>query len=240
MEVDEVGRVHLLQSIPLLHPEQQVLADMLQGWRNRQLSRNLQFATISPRIRYVQRFIEHMNVMPWEWTPRMVEEYFGDLRSIRRLSHASLRAHQSALRDFTSYIQQPGLWLGPGLRGPVRDAPGTGLLRVEHGRARARVRRPTGQTPLHQARATAAVRPRRQRGRPDRRGRSQGLVPGLPRCGDAEDRLLVTACASTSCVTCRRSISLGTRTPPCSARSGSARSATASPGPAPRTSHAAC
>ncbi|WP_106847993.1 site-specific integrase [Blastococcus sp. Marseille-P5729] len=107
MEVDEVGRVHLLQSVPLLHPEQQVVADMLQGWRNRQLSRNLQFATINPRVRYVQRFIEHLNVMPWEWTPRMVEEYFGDLRSIRRLSHASLRAHQSALRDFTSYISNP-------------------------------------------------------------------------------------------------------------------------------------
>jgi hypothetical protein len=45
MAVDESGRVRLAGSVSLLHPEQQTVEEMLQGWRNQQLSRNLQFAT---------------------------------------------------------------------------------------------------------------------------------------------------------------------------------------------------
>jgi integrase/recombinase XerD len=105
--VDAVGRVRLVASVPLLHPEQQMVEEMLAGWRNQQLSRNLQFATIDQRIRYVQRFIGHVNEHPWDWTPALVEEYFGDLRSVKRLSHSTLRGHQSALRHFTDYICNP-------------------------------------------------------------------------------------------------------------------------------------
>lgn len=105
--VDEAGRVRLVGSVPLLHPEQQTVEEMLDGWRNQQLSRNLQFGTIDQRIRYVRRFIDHVNEFPWRWTPAMVEEYFADLRSVRRLSHSTLRGQQSALRHFTSYIANP-------------------------------------------------------------------------------------------------------------------------------------
>ena len=51
--------------------------------------------------------MDHVNEFPWHWTPAHVEEYFGDLRSIRHLSHSTLRAHQSALRHFTSYVANP-------------------------------------------------------------------------------------------------------------------------------------
>lgn len=107
MAVDGSGRVHLLGSVQLLHPEQQTFDEMLDGWRNQQLSRNLKFDTIDQRIRYVRRFVEHVNEYPWHWTPAHVEEYFGDLRSVRHLSHSTLRAHQSALRHFTSYVANP-------------------------------------------------------------------------------------------------------------------------------------
>lgn len=108
MGVDRSGRVLVVAgSVPLLHPEQHAVEEMLDGWRNQQLSRNLQFDTIAQRIRYVRRFMEHMNEFPWNWTPAHVEEYFGDLRSIKRLSHSSVRAQQSALRAFTSYIANP-------------------------------------------------------------------------------------------------------------------------------------
>jgi len=80
---------------------------MLDGWRNQQLARNLQFATIEQRLRYVQRFIGHVNAEPWNWTPAMVEEFSSDLRTIRHVSHATLRGYQSALRAFTSYISNP-------------------------------------------------------------------------------------------------------------------------------------
>ncbi len=48
MAVDEAGRVRVLTSVHTLHPEDQAVEDMLLGWRNQQLSRNLQFATIEP------------------------------------------------------------------------------------------------------------------------------------------------------------------------------------------------
>ena len=107
MAVDEVGRASLAGSVPLLHPEQQVFEEMLQGWRNQQLSRNLQFSTIDQRVRFVRAFIAHVNEFPWAWTPALVEEYFGDLRSIKQVPWSSLRARQSALRYFTSYVSSP-------------------------------------------------------------------------------------------------------------------------------------
>ena len=33
MVVDAAGRVRLVGSVPLLHPEQQMLEEMLEGWR---------------------------------------------------------------------------------------------------------------------------------------------------------------------------------------------------------------
>ena len=61
MRIDGSGRVQLVQSMPVLRPDEQVLQMMLDGWRNQQLSRNLQFATIDQRLRCVQRFLDHVN-----------------------------------------------------------------------------------------------------------------------------------------------------------------------------------
>lgn len=107
MAVDGSGRVYLLGSVQLLHPEQQTFDEMLDGWRNQLLCRNLKFDTIDQRIRYVRRFMDHVNEFPWLWTLAHVEEYFGDLRSIRHLSHSTLRSYQSALRHFCSYVSNP-------------------------------------------------------------------------------------------------------------------------------------
>lgn len=107
MQIDGAGRVHLVQSMHVLHPAEQVLKLMLDGWRNQQLSRNLQFATIDQRIRHVQRFIDHVNEDPWNWTPAMVEEFSADLRTIKHVSHSTLRGYHSALRGFASYISNP-------------------------------------------------------------------------------------------------------------------------------------
>ncbi len=107
MAVDGSGRVYLVGSVQLLHPEQQTFDEMLDGWRNQQLCRNLKFDTIDQRMRYVRRFMDHVNEFPWLWTSAHVEEYFGDLRSIRHLSHSTLRSYQSALRHFSSYVSNP-------------------------------------------------------------------------------------------------------------------------------------
>lgn len=46
MPVDKSGRFYLVGSVPLLHPEAQTVAEMLEGWRNQQLCRNLALGTI--------------------------------------------------------------------------------------------------------------------------------------------------------------------------------------------------
>ncbi|MGY4712802.1 tyrosine-type recombinase/integrase [Mycolicibacterium sp. CBM1] len=107
MAVDDVGRAHLVDAVRPLHPEEQTVAEMLQGWRNQQLSRNLQFETIDARIKQVQRFIEHSNEFPWTWTVAMVDEFFGDLRSIHKLAQSSIRSYQVGLRQFCSYVSNP-------------------------------------------------------------------------------------------------------------------------------------
>lgn len=107
MPVDNSGRFYVVGSVPLLHPEAQTVADMLEGWRNQQLCRNLAHDTIEQRIRLVERFLSYTNEFPWTWTPAMVEEFFSDLRSIQRRRHSTIRGYQNALRLFCSYVCNP-------------------------------------------------------------------------------------------------------------------------------------
>lgn len=107
MAVDKSGRVQLVDSVPLLHPEQQTVDEMLTGWRNQQLCRNLQHETINQRERFVQRFLDHTNEFPWAWTPAMAEEFFADLRSLHHVKQSTIRGYQVGLRQFCAYISNP-------------------------------------------------------------------------------------------------------------------------------------
>jgi integrase/recombinase XerD len=236
--VDAVGRVRLVASVPLLHPEQQMVEEMLAGWRNQQLSRNLQFATIDQRIRYVQRFIGHVNEHPWDWTPALVEEYFGDLRSVKRLSHSTLRGHQSALRHFTDYICNPDY----GWDRACEQLFGTHPSQVFFD-------------------WNTASHVQGYEGRPVKRPFTREELQWLfDHADDEVERVAASGrkgwqaayrdavmlrwptpmgCGATSCVICRPLTSPAIRTPGSSAVSGSARSATASPAAAHRTSRAA-
>lgn len=99
--------LRLLDGVPLLHPEDQVFAAMLAGWRNQQLARNLSLATIDDREQTVQRFFRHVDVYPWLWTPQLADEWFGELRAVRGLARSTVRSHQVALRGFCSYVTDP-------------------------------------------------------------------------------------------------------------------------------------
>ena len=107
MPVDESGRFYVVGPVPLLHPETQTVREMLEGWRNQQLCRNLAHDTIAQRIRLVERFLAYTNEFPWTWTPAMVEEFFSDLRSISRRKQSTIRGYQNALRLFCSYASHP-------------------------------------------------------------------------------------------------------------------------------------
>ncbi len=107
MAVDEVGRFIELPAVRFLNPADQVIDEMLTGWRNQQLSRNLAFSTIEQREHVVRRFLAFTNEFPWAWTPAHVDEFFGDLRSERHAKQSTVRGYQQALRAFCSYVADP-------------------------------------------------------------------------------------------------------------------------------------
>jgi site-specific recombinase XerD len=99
--------LHLADGVPLLRPEEQVFEAMLDGWRNQQLARNLALSTIEKRAGRLQAFFAHSGAYPWEWLPRHADEWFGDLRSVRRVAHSTMRSYQDALRSFCAYVSDP-------------------------------------------------------------------------------------------------------------------------------------
>jgi integrase/recombinase XerD len=75
--------------------------------RSQQLCRNLDHDTIAARVRLVERFIEDTNEFPWTWTSAMVEEFFSDLRSVKRRKQSTLSGYQNALRMFCPAVSDP-------------------------------------------------------------------------------------------------------------------------------------
>ncbi|MGH3869556.1 MAG: tyrosine-type recombinase/integrase, partial [Pseudonocardiaceae bacterium] len=99
--------LHLADGVPLLRPEEQVFAAMLDGWRNQQLARNLAFSTINGREKAVQAFSRHADVFPWHWSAQLVDEWLGDRRAVGNLKRSTLRNYQEAVRSFCAYIIDP-------------------------------------------------------------------------------------------------------------------------------------
>jgi integrase/recombinase XerC len=99
--------LHLVDGVSLLRPEEQVFSAMLNGWRNQQLARNLAFSTISGREKVVDAFARSADAWPWHWSAQLVDEWLGDLRSVRNLKRSTLRTYQEAVRSFCAYIIDP-------------------------------------------------------------------------------------------------------------------------------------
>jgi site-specific recombinase XerD len=99
--------LHLVSGLPLLHPEEQVVAAMLEGWCNQQLARNLALSTVDAQVRKVRRFFEQLDVYPWLWTHQLVDEWFADLRAVHHRAHSTVRGYQCAIRGFCAFITDP-------------------------------------------------------------------------------------------------------------------------------------
>jgi integrase/recombinase XerC len=93
--------------VPLLRPDVQMFEAMLEGWRQQQLSRNLAFGTVDPRLDLLRRFQDRSGEFPWQWTPQHLEEWSTDLRAVRGLASSTKRAYQLAIRSFLAYICEP-------------------------------------------------------------------------------------------------------------------------------------
>ncbi|GAA4425029.1 hypothetical protein GCM10023169_22280 [Georgenia halophila] len=107
MGVDASGRYVESSALHLLRPDEHVFNEMLAGWRNQQLSRNLQHSTIDAREGFVRRFVDATNEYPWSWSPAHVDEFFGDLRAIRHARLSTVRGYQNSLRLFCDYVATP-------------------------------------------------------------------------------------------------------------------------------------
>lgn len=95
-----VVRLHLADRVPPLRPDEQVFQAMLEGWRNQQLARNLARSTVEGREGTVKAFAGYVSAYPWAWTPAMVDEWLGDLRSLRDLKRTTIRSYSEAVRAF--------------------------------------------------------------------------------------------------------------------------------------------
>jgi len=105
--VDDVGRVIELPGVRYLQAADQVLEEMLSGWRRQQLARNLALATIESREKLVRRFLGFTNEMPWRPAVQHVDEFLADLRAEHSLRQSTVRTYQNALRLFCAYLIEP-------------------------------------------------------------------------------------------------------------------------------------
>ena len=78
--------------------------EMLGGWRNQQLARNLAFSTIDGREAQIRRFVHDAGEYPWRWSAQLVDEWLGDQRSVRHLRQSTIRAKAISVRLFCDYL----------------------------------------------------------------------------------------------------------------------------------------
>jgi site-specific recombinase XerD len=80
------------------------LEQMLEGWRNQQLARNLAFGTINGREAEIRRFVADIGEFPWRWTAAMVDDWLGDLRAVKHLRQSTIRAKAITVKLFCDYL----------------------------------------------------------------------------------------------------------------------------------------
>ncbi|MFC7280012.1 tyrosine-type recombinase/integrase [Paractinoplanes rhizophilus] len=99
--------LHLVDGVALLRPDEQVFTAMLDGWRAQQLARNLAFTTIEKRLATVRALTGHADAFPWAWRSQMLDEWLGDLRSVRGLRRSTIRNYSSTVAAFCDYLTDP-------------------------------------------------------------------------------------------------------------------------------------
>lgn len=98
------GKVVPLRAAPAADLAERTLDEMVEGWRNQQLARNLSFGTINGREAQIRRFVADVGEYPWRWTAQMVDEWLGDQRSVRHLRRSTIRGKAITVRMFCDYL----------------------------------------------------------------------------------------------------------------------------------------
>jgi integrase/recombinase XerC len=105
--VPGAATLHLADGVALLRPEEQVFTAMLGGFANQRLARNLARSTVEGRENTVKAFAAYVNAFPWQRTSAMVDEWLGDLRSLRDLKRSTIRSYSEAVRAFCHFATDP-------------------------------------------------------------------------------------------------------------------------------------
>jgi integrase len=98
------GKVVPLRAAPEGDLGERTFNEMLLGWRNQQLARNLAFGTINGREAQIRHFVVEAGEYPWRWTAQLVDEWLGDQRSVRHLRQSTIRGKAIAVRLFCDYL----------------------------------------------------------------------------------------------------------------------------------------
>ena len=104
---DVKPNVVLLRGAPARDLADRTLEQMLEGWRNQQLARNLAFGTINGREAEIRRFVAEVSELPWRWTARMVDDWLGDQRAVKHLCQSTIRGKAVTLKLFCEYVTDP-------------------------------------------------------------------------------------------------------------------------------------
>jgi integrase/recombinase XerC len=98
------GNVVRLRSAPTGDLAERTFEEMLEGWRNQQLARNLAFGTINGREAEIRRFMTAAGEYPWRWSAQLVDEWLGDQRSVHHLRQSMIRSKAISVRLFCDYL----------------------------------------------------------------------------------------------------------------------------------------
>jgi len=102
--VEAEQRIRVTNVQPL-HEERFVFDEMLQGWKNQQLSRGNKAQSIERAQALITHFHEFTNRYPWEWDAGDVEDYFAHrLSGERKVALSTVRGYQSTIRLFCAYL----------------------------------------------------------------------------------------------------------------------------------------
>ena len=55
----------------------------------------------------MKAFADYVSAYPWAWTSAMVDEWLGDLRSLRDLKRSTIRSYSEAVRAFCHFATDP-------------------------------------------------------------------------------------------------------------------------------------
>jgi site-specific recombinase XerD len=105
--VTENNVVLMLRAAPASDLAERTLEEMIEGWRNQQLARNLSFGTIAGREAEVRRFVNQAGEYPWHWSAQLLDEWLGDQRSVHHFRQSTIRAKAVSVRMFCDYLVDP-------------------------------------------------------------------------------------------------------------------------------------